>query len=216
MPHFLIYLDSLYSSEVHFSKTGNWHFYLSYGWDTFFLSLIVWKFFLECQMRRKRINLGFGLGVPLKRKHEWRPHTKDERATIPFHVSRRIVASLSYPPFHEAGGKGEGSHPKLSFSAGIKGWGRFVLYKGKCTDNSLWDGGNLHLLMYYKVKYAPSLKKIEWVVGTPSGLFLWKILNTFTSSIGEWHAGTFPHPLFSPLLCPSRICFQPAQILSSL
>lgn len=95
---FLIYLYSLYSSEVHFSKRGNWHLYIFYGWDTFFLSLIVWKFFLETQMRRKRINLGFGLGVPLKRKQEWRPHTKVERATVPFHVSRRMV--LHHCPIH--------------------------------------------------------------------------------------------------------------------
>lgn len=64
MPHSLIYLYSLCSSEVHFSKRGNWHFYISYGWQTLFLSLIVWKCFLETQMRRKQINLSFTLEFP--------------------------------------------------------------------------------------------------------------------------------------------------------
>lgn len=56
----------------------------------------------------------------------------------------------------------------------------------------------INMFIYYKVKYAPSLKKIEWVVRKPSGLVLLKILNTFTSSIGECHAGNFS-TLFSPL-----------------
>lgn len=124
--NFLIYLYLLYSSEVHFSKRGNWHFYISYGWDTFFLSLIVWKCFLETQMRRKRINPFFSLGVPWKRKHEWRPHTKAERATIPFHMSRRIV--LHHCP----------SHPFMRQEVGEK-----EVIPNLASGQGLRDGGDL-------------------------------------------------------------------------
>lgn len=53
MPHSLdLFMLTVFHRSTFFLKRGNWYFYISYGWDTFSLSIIVWKCFLETQMMR--------------------------------------------------------------------------------------------------------------------------------------------------------------------
>lgn len=132
----------------------------------------------------------FHLGVPWKRNYEWKPHTKARRATILFHASRRIV--LHHCPIHplmrqEVGEKGV--IPNLASVPGLRDEGDWSCTKANALTMACQMAA-INIFLY-------SMSSRHVICS-----FLWKILNTFTSSIGKCHCWKLPLPSFLPSPLP--------------